>query len=304
MASANDITVVGLGLMGNAICKCYAKKGYQVHAWNRGQKNRKLAEKIPGVCVYETIDAAVAQSSLIIMSVVGDIMLETAQSMLQSFPAAWKGKTLVQFSSHEPTAIKAQDSLMEKLGGNLIGGAMMAVPETVGNSGIFLVSSKDPRIIETNLEHLQPLGKVVVMDGQDVGLAALMDIGFLQSIQFGLAGNELCCHMFQRYGVSQSFRDKYLELVPEVVLPIYHECATFASNAVFANEFETLARTFLRASSHLAVLESHQFFFEQMGLKEETYSSVYLDKFRKLPDKNNVGPAAIVKEYYFTNDKL
>lgn len=295
------VTVVGLGLMGSAIAQCYVQKGYEVHAWNRGKSRREAASNA-GIHVYETLQEALSKSNLIIMSVVGDCMLSSAASLIQSIPASqWKGKTLVQFSSHEPTAIKTQERLVQSLGANLIGGAMMAVPETVGTKeGVFLVSANDPEIIQTNLSYLQVLGRVVVFDGGDVGLASLADIGFLQSIQFGVAGNELSCLIFERYGVNDNFRKTYLELVPSVVPPIYLQCASFASKAVFADEYQEMAKTFLRASSHLAVLETHQFFYEQMGLKEETFLSLYLKKFRKVPDLQNVGPAAIVKEYHFS----
>lgn len=306
MNDPQNVTLIGLGLMGKAIARGYLKCGIQVHAWNRGVEKRELAaQEVEGIRIYQTLAQAMEQSDFVVMAVVGDIMLKTANSIIQSIPATlWKGKTLAQFSTHEPTAIKAQERLMTELGAKLIGGAMMAVPETVGtNRGIFLVSSGDTRIVKDSLPLLEPLGRVVSLDGDDVGLASLMDIGFLQSMQFGLAGNELSCTIFQRYGVNQSFRDTYLALVPATVLPLHLETAKKESEAVFADEFHEMARTFLRASSHLAVFETHQFFFEQMGLHEETYQTVYLKKFRTVPDIDNVGPAAIVKEYHFSTGK-
>lgn len=295
-----SITLLGLGIMGRAIAQCYSNKGYHVHAWNRGQANRDLVQamSLKNVVVYDDPTEAVMQSDLILMMVLADEMLATATSVIESVDQeTWKDKTLVQFTSHEPFAIKAQEKLMTTtLQANLIGGAMMAVPTTVGSeAGIFLVSSKDPCLVATHLPALQALGTVVSFEG-DVGLASLADIGLLQALQFGLAGNELSCLIFERYGVDQAFKDTYMELIPKTTLPIMEHLSHLSCEAVFGNNYEEQAKTYTTAG-HLAVYEAHQYFFERMGLRGLTYLSVYLEQFRKVQGVD--GPSAIVNTYTF-----
>ena len=82
--TANDIVILGLGNMGKALVQCYSKKGYQVHAWNRGEKNRKAVEALvlDNVKVYSDLKSAVEAAELIIMSVIGDKDLATATKII------------------------------------------------------------------------------------------------------------------------------------------------------------------------------------------------------------------------------
>lgn len=295
-----SIALLGLGIMGRAVAASYSRNGYTVHAWNRGQSNRDRtkAMDLENVIVYDNPTEAVKGSRLVLMTVMADEMLATAESVIQSVEKeAWKGKTLVQFTSHEPFAIKAQEKLMKSVQAELIGGAMMAVPSTVGtDKGIFLVSAPNAAPMETHMSALQVLGQVVSFTG-DTGLASLADIGLLQTLQFGLAGNELSCLVFERYGVDQAFKDSYQELLPKTTLPILDHLSQVSCRAVFADDYEEQSKVYT-AAGHLAVYESHQFFFERMGLVGETYLSVYLKQFRKV--KGSTGPSAIVKDYMFS----
>lgn len=303
-----NIALVGLGIMGRAVARCYSLNGFKVHAFNRGKANRDRTNNmnLDNVAIYDDLSELLLQSDadLILMMVVADEMMKTSQSIIMSVDATlWKGKTLVQFTSHEPFAIKAQESLMEnKLGANLIGGAMMAVPNTVGmDSGFFLVSAGNLELIEAALPKLKVLGTVVSFQGKDVALASLADIGLLQGLQFGLAGNELSCAIFERYGVDQNFKDTYVELIPKTTVPILEFLSQEAALSIFKNSFKDQANTYT-AAAHRAVYEAHQYFFERMGLRQSTYLSLYLEQFRKVPNSKTEGPSAIVNTYSFVDD--
>jgi len=300
METERSIALIGLGIMGRAVAQSYSNKGYKVHAWNRGKVNREKTKSLnlENVIIYDDPNQAVEQSNLVLMMVMADEMLATAESIIKSIDKlTWKGKTLVQFTSHEPFAIHAQEELLTtQLQANLIGGAMMAVPTTVGTeAGIFLVSSRDPALVNKNLTTLQVLGTVVPFEG-DTALASLADIGLLQALQFGLAGNELSCLIFQRYGVDEHFKDTYMNLLPKTTIPILDHLSQLGSKAVFDNNYKDQAKTYT-AAGHLAVYEAHEYFFKRMGLKGQTYLSVYLDQFRKVEGSD--GPSAIVNTYQF-----
>jgi len=133
-----SITLMGLGTMGRAVARAYSNKGHQVHAWNRGQKNRDLDQEmnLKNVIVCDKPTEAVKHSSrLVLMMNAADEMLATAESVIRSVEkSVWKNKTLVQFASHEPFAIEAQEKLMTSLEATLVGCAVMAVATTVGTT--------------------------------------------------------------------------------------------------------------------------------------------------------------------------
>ena len=80
----------------------FAEKGYEIHAWNRSEWRRKEVEnlQLAKVSVHADLSACVQNADLIIMNVVGDEDLATANRLIKSIPeASWKGKTLVQYTS-------------------------------------------------------------------------------------------------------------------------------------------------------------------------------------------------------------
>ena len=59
-ADGQEVSVLGLGVMGKALVQCFSSKGYSVHAWNRGEAKRKEIRdlNLSGVTVYEDMEEA------------------------------------------------------------------------------------------------------------------------------------------------------------------------------------------------------------------------------------------------------
>lgn len=94
----DKIAILGLGNMGKKMVQVFAEKGYEVHGWNRSERRRKEVEnlQLAKVLVHADLDACVQSANLIIMNVIGDEDLATANRLIKSIPeASWKGKTLV-----------------------------------------------------------------------------------------------------------------------------------------------------------------------------------------------------------------
>lgn len=298
------ITVLGLGGMGQAVAKCFASKGYQVHAWNRGEENRDKVRGVANITVHDDLQDAVEASDLIAMIVVADRNLKAATSIIESISKeSWKNKTLIQYSTHEPTSILAQEKLMESLGAKLIGGAIVAVPHIVCSSkGSYLVSSTDDELVEETLPVLDTLGPVTVYDG-NVGYAALAYLGLIQSLQFGLAGHELSLLLMKRYGAPRKLVEQYLELVQTSIPTYFIRFSGLATKAVLENDYQSLSKTFLPSDAYLEILEMQAYFCEQMGVVlEDTYLDQYLKVFRRLPSDGSVGPTAVIEEYKTLDD--
>lgn len=101
--------------------------------------------------------------------------------------------------------------------------------------------------------------------------------------------------------MSREFKDAYVDLLPRTAGPILEQLADEASHAVFGDiSYGDQARTYT-AAGHRAVYESHQRFFERMGLEGETYLCQYLKNSRKVDNAAVVGPSAIVGTYAFSD---
>jgi 3-hydroxyisobutyrate dehydrogenase-like beta-hydroxyacid dehydrogenase len=246
LASESDqekgsVTVVGLGGMGQAFVKCFASKGYLVHAWNRSEKNRNITREfgLENLTVHEDLKSAVAASDMIIMVVAATGNLQASNSVIRGLPEhSWRGKTLIQYSSHDPTAIKAQEELVESLGAELIGGAIVGQTQTVCTSyGTYLVSSSNAELLEKAVPTLEALGPVSIYPG-DVGYAALAYVGLIQSLQFGLAGHELTLLLMRRYGAPREIVEQYVKLVQGSVPPFFSQFADMTAQAVLANDYQ------------------------------------------------------------------
>jgi 3-hydroxyisobutyrate dehydrogenase-like beta-hydroxyacid dehydrogenase len=289
--------------MGRAVAQCFASRGYQVHAWNRGEENRNAVQGMENITVHDSLEDAVEASSLVAMIVVADRNLQAATSIIHSIsPLSWNNKTLVQYSTHEPTSIVAQEKLMHSLGANLIGGAIVAVPHLVcTNKGSYLVSTADEHLLEDALPVLQELGPVTTYPG-NVGYAALAYFGLIQSLQFGLAGHELSLLLMKRYGAPKTLVEQYLELIQRNVPNYFLRFSGLATKAVLEEDYESLSKSFLPSDAYLEIFEMHAQFVEQMGIVvEDTYLDPYLKAFRRLPADGSLGPTAII-EYYKTHD--
>jgi 3-hydroxyisobutyrate dehydrogenase-like beta-hydroxyacid dehydrogenase len=233
------------------------------------------------------------------MVVVADRKLQAATSIIESIPKeSWKDKTLIQYSTHEPTSILAQEKLMNELGARVVGGAIVAVPHLVCSStGSYLVSSTHDDLLEETMPVLEELGRVTTYPG-NVGYAALAYLGLIQSLQFGLAGHELSLLLMKRYGAPRKLVEQYLELVQTSIPPYFLRFSGLATKAVLDNDYESLARSFLPSDAYLEILEMQAFFCEEMGVVlEDTYLAQYLRVFRRLPKDGSVGPTAVIEQY-------
>ena len=221
----DKVAIVGLGNMGKKMVEVFAKRGMEVHGWNRSEGKRKEVEslQLANVTVYADLNACVLSSDLIIMNVLGDEDLATANKLIKSIPeTSWKDKVMVQYTSQEPLSINDQEKMMFPMGAIVIGGAMLADPSHIGTDhALFLISANDANV--SKMEEVKPvlekLGSVMAFRG-DAGYASLLDIGLIETLFFGLAGHELGFKLIQKYGASEEIQQAYAEIVDKTALVI------------------------------------------------------------------------------------
>jgi len=271
--SQHTIGVVGLGLMGKAIVECYASQPhFQVHAWNRGESRRRQVRdlNIDNVKVHDTLeDFLAATEDIVIMAIFGGEDLQNANALLRQ-SNLWKGKTLVQYSAHEPTSAQEHNKLVSFVGGELIAGAMMAVPSWICHEGTFFVSSTNTSTLDKVMPVLKPMGTIVRFD-EDIGLASLADIGILQTLHFGVTGHEMAHLLMERYGASKKFREQFVDLTAKIAPPFLKETALQVSKGILSKNWKEAGETGDSVAIVLDVFSIHLSFFRKMGIPNDTY---------------------------------
>jgi len=161
------ITVIGLGLMGQALAGAFLKAGHPTTVWNRtAAKADSLVAS--GAHLAPTVDDALAAGGLTVVcltdySAVRDLLGD----------AGLEGTTLVNLTSGDSAQARETATWAEKRGARYLDGAIMAVPPAIGtDEAVILLSGPEPDF------DLGALGTISHL-GEDHGLAALYDVAGL-----------------------------------------------------------------------------------------------------------------------------
>jgi 3-hydroxyisobutyrate dehydrogenase-like beta-hydroxyacid dehydrogenase len=276
-----DVTVLGLGSMGHAFVQCFIKDGTTVHAWNRGLEKREAVRDVANV--YETAELAIKGSNITLILIDDwEGMTKLIQDIDQTI---WEGKLVVLFSTYTPTDIlKLQEDYFLGTSNILVGGAVVGVPQTICSPMALILLSQD-------IPALHTIGRVENFAG-NVGYAALVNMALILVITFGIAGQELAHLILQQYGVSEEFLQVYIPLSAEIAPNYTKMLLPMASKAVASKEYEN---SYVPVGVFRRVLEMHASFMHELGIKDDTFLSSYLNYLGKVTN-TKLGPAAWVEE--------
>ncbi|WP_242902827.1 NAD(P)-dependent oxidoreductase [Actinomadura terrae] len=226
-----SVSVLGLGLMGQALADAFLRAGHPTTVWNRtAAKGEELVAR--GAKFADSVGDAVAAGSLVVVCVTD---YEAARGLLEPLGDVFGGRVLVNLTSGTPG--EAREAAEWAAGRNVtyLDGAILAVPEGVGKDALILYSG--PRAaFEAHESALGSLGEGVTYLGDDHGLASLYDVsvlslmwnilnGFLQSAALlGAAGvNASAFVPIATKGVETvtSWLGDYARQVDEGVYPAY-----------------------------------------------------------------------------------
>mmetsp|Transcript_12635 Transcript_12635/g.19567 ORF Transcript_12635/g.19567 Transcript_12635/m.19567 type:complete len:331 (-) Transcript_12635:26-1018(-) len=291
----NHVTVVGLGGMGKAVVKCFAKNGYDVHAWNRGERNRQAIKdlELSNVKIYEEFEKALEQSKIILMHIDAGNDLSKTNKLIKSTSdeSAWKEKILIQFSSHMPSDAARQNTLMTSLEGNLVAGALIAVPETIcSEAAMILVSASETSSLENTKSALDYLGCVVRFDS-DVGLASLANVAIIQALTFGLAGHKMAHLLVEQYGAPVEVIEQYAGLATSVIPSYVEMLYEIVSKSIISKQWH---QSYVPSDDVLNMLQMHARFIDEMGIQGDTYLEGYMKCLRKVTIPAH-GPSAWIQ---------
>jgi 3-hydroxyisobutyrate dehydrogenase-like beta-hydroxyacid dehydrogenase len=300
----HDITILGLGSMGQAFVQCLLKRNnddtsnnnnnttaVKVHAWNRGSEKRDKVRDM-GAAVYDTAEAAVQASNITLILIddwEGIVQLLTKDMNREIWT---ENKVVVLFSTYSPTdIIQLQNEYFRKDSDTgtdvvLVGGAIVGVPQTVCTPKALILLSAD-------VPQLRTVGRVEVFPG-NVGYAALVNMALILVITFGIAGQELAHLIIKQYGVTNmaEFYKAYIPLSAEIGPEYTKMLLPILSHSVVNNEYE---KSYVPVGTFRNVLQMHVTFMKEIGIVDDTFLTSYLYYLDKVTNPK-YGPAAWIEE--------
>lgn len=173
-----NVTVIGLGPMGRAMCAALMRAGHEVTVWNRTPGR---ADGL-GVTVAPTPGEAVAASDLTILSLTDYAAMH---AILDGVTVT--GRTLFNLSSDTPDASREAAAWAAARGADFVTGGVMVPAPVVGGPGSYAFYSGPRDVFERHEPVLQVIGDTRYL-GSDPGLAQLFYQAHLDIFLTALSG--------------------------------------------------------------------------------------------------------------------
>lgn len=172
--TAAPISVIGLGLMGQALADAFLKAGHPTTVWNRtASKADQLIAR--GAQLAPTAADALKASPLTVICLTD---YQAMHELLDASDVTLDGVTLVNLTSGDSAQAREAARLAEQRGARYLDGAIMAVPTGIGTADAVILHSGPEPVFEEHESTLGALGTVTYL-GADHGLASLYDVAGL-----------------------------------------------------------------------------------------------------------------------------
>lgn len=172
--TAAPVTVIGLGLMGQALAGAFLRTGHPTTVWNRtaSKADQLVAE---GARLAPTVGEALKASPLTIICVTD---YQAVRDLLGASEAEFDGTTLINLTSGDSAQARDTARWAERQGARYLDGAVMAVPPAIGTAEAVILHSGPRADFDAHRSTLEALGTVTHV-GDDPGLASLYDVAGL-----------------------------------------------------------------------------------------------------------------------------
>ncbi|GAA2762626.1 NAD(P)-binding domain-containing protein [Streptomyces paradoxus] len=164
------VTVIGLGLMGQALAGAFLRAGHPTTVWNRtaGKAGRLVAE---GARSAPTVADAIEPGRLTVVCVTD---YRAVREALGAADVQLDGTTLINLTSGDSGQARETARWAQARGARYLDGAIMAIPSTIGTSDAVILQSGTRSDFDAHEPALGALGTVTYL-GADHGLASLYD---------------------------------------------------------------------------------------------------------------------------------
>ncbi|GGS39133.1 NAD(P)-dependent oxidoreductase [Streptomyces violaceus] len=168
------VTVIGLGLMGQALAGAFLKAGHPTTVWNR-TSSKADALVAAGARLAPTVGDALEAGSLTIICVTD---YQVVRELFGASDVELDGTALVNLTSGDSAQARETARWAEQRGARYLDGAIMAVPPAIGTAEAVILHSGSEADFEAHKPTLDALGTVTYL-GADHGLASLYDVAGL-----------------------------------------------------------------------------------------------------------------------------
>jgi 3-hydroxyisobutyrate dehydrogenase-like beta-hydroxyacid dehydrogenase len=172
--TTTPVTVLGLGLMGQALAGAFLKAGHPTTVWNRtaAKADRLVGE---GARSAPTVGDAVEAGALTIICLTD---YRAVREVLGASDVELDGTTLINLTSGDSGQARETARWAEARGARYLDGAVMAIPPAIGTPDAVILHSGARSDFEAHESVLGALGTVTYL-GADHGLASLYDVAGL-----------------------------------------------------------------------------------------------------------------------------
>ena len=230
-----DISVIGLGAMGNAIARTFLQNGHSVTVWNRTPAKAEPLITAGAIGAGSAAEAVAASPATVTM------IASYAQTvaLLSRFAGELEGKTIIEFAAGGVTDAEALAKLVAGNGGSWLIGIINAYPEGVGNPDTALTVAGEAQAWETWKPAISAIGGNTTYVGAKAGKIAALFAGLFtarQAFMFGMIYGGLVC---RKGGISL---DEFIGQLPVSLdmLPSYFEYFAETAAADFTSTQATM----------------------------------------------------------------
>jgi 3-hydroxyisobutyrate dehydrogenase-like beta-hydroxyacid dehydrogenase len=178
-----NISVLGLGAMGQALVARFLQQGHTVTVWNRtpGKAASLVARGArEGKAPADTMAASD-------VSVICVLDYAASRSIIDAAASALSGRALVNLTNGTPAQARAAAQRAAGLGAAYLDGGIMATPPMIGGEHALILYSGSKATFDAHAGSLEALGVAKYL-GADAGLGSLYDLALLSGMYGLFAG--------------------------------------------------------------------------------------------------------------------
>jgi 3-hydroxyisobutyrate dehydrogenase-like beta-hydroxyacid dehydrogenase len=254
----NDVSVIGLGVMGTELARVLIENGYEVTVWNRTPEKAAPHVQSGAALAPSAIDAIRASATTVVcIRTHGD-----TRTLLEANPSALSGKTIIELSTGEASEAKSLSRWIEAQGADSLIGMISTFPSGIGKAESTIVTAGSEAAWRKSRTMLESLAGRSNYIGSNVGsLAALFAGLFLprQGFMFGMIYGALIC---EKAGISMDTYVAQIPLTLKVVDDYYEVFASTVPSGDFSNPPASI-------STYLAAFQDVLNSFKDLGVTHE-----------------------------------
>ncbi|MDJ0466433.1 NAD(P)-binding domain-containing protein [Streptomyces sp. H27-C3] len=169
------VTVIGLGLMGQALAGAFLRAGHPTTVWNRtAAKAEQLVAQ--GARFAGSPDEAVTASPLVVVCVTD---YDAVHKLLHPLGATLDGRVVVNLTSGTSAQARETAEWAAQQGSTYLDGAILAIPPAIGTADAVILYSGPRSAFDLHESALRSLGADTTYLGDDHGLSSLHDVAVL-----------------------------------------------------------------------------------------------------------------------------